>query len=805
MIKRTHMIPLAAALLAAGCNLNPLPQVVPVTEAPTEQVQATEAPTATMMPTATIAPGILLEQGDSELLNGYFENAATTYQRLVEQAGAPTVEGATAAYGMGQAAVREGLFAEAVEALTTLIEEHPQDERVAQAHYLRGEAYLGLARWSEAIADFETYLVLRPGLIDSTVYERIGDAQLALSQTDTALISYRKAADASRNQAALLALRERVAQVDASAGHTADAVAQYDEILGVAQNEAYRASIALRAAQALMDAGDTQAGLVRMNQVFTSYAEQPEAYEAMRVLLENGVELEAMARGRVSFHYGDYPAAVAAFNDYSEAQTNVGNIPAELYLMLGRAYREIGSTQAALTAFQTIIDHYSTDLLFGTALLEQGRTRFAGGDNAGAIEQYMHMVDVYDYLPEAPEALWQAGYVYSLEQQVEQAWAVFERLADSYPESAQARDGLFLAASLAYKAGELDVAERYYSEISVKTSGQEQAAAYFWVGRLALQHGDARRASVAAQAFGLAVQAAPESYFAARAADLIDARQPFTPPERVQFTFDEAQEIAEAEGWLRETYQITQKGTLSALAPELDGDARMVRGRELWSVAEYDAALAEFDDLIAANQSNALASYQLAIYFRSVGAYYSSVVAASYVIRNAQIGTLDAPSYIARLRYPAYYLDVVQEVSTRRNIDPLLIFAVIRNESLFNTYANGADGEKGLMQVMAGAADAIAADLQWANYQPAELYRPYAGIEFGAYSLEQQFRRFGENVPAALAGYDAGAGRAQAWLDLAGSDPDQLMTAIDVDSTRAYVQSVYSYYNVYRALYGAEG
>ena len=40
--------------------------------------------------------------------------------------------------------------------------------------------------------------------------------------------------------------------------------------------------------------------------------------------------------------------------------------------MLGRAYREIGNTQAALTAFQTIIDHYPTDPLFGDGAARTG-------------------------------------------------------------------------------------------------------------------------------------------------------------------------------------------------------------------------------------------------------------------------------------------------------------------------------------------------------------------------------------------------------------------------------------------------
>ncbi len=175
------------------------------------------------------------------------------------------------------------------------------------------------------------------------------------------------------------------------------------------------------------------------------------------------------------------------------------------------------------------------------------------------------------------------------------------------------------------------------------------------------------------------------------------------------------------------------------------------------------------------------------------------MVAASYVIRRAQVGTLDAPAYLARLRYPAYYVDIAQD--TGQGIDPLLLLSLMRYESLFNTYAAGSSGEKGLMQVSPTRADAIASELQWQNYQQADLFRPYAGITFGAYDLAEQLQRFGSNIPAALAAYSVGAGRAQAWLDLSGGDPDQFMTAIDDDSARAYVQSITSAYTIYRALY----
>jgi soluble lytic murein transglycosylase len=155
------------------------------------------------------------------------------------------------------------------------------------------------------------------------------------------------------------------------------------------------------------------------------------------------------------------------------------------------------------------------------------------------------------------------------------------------------------------------------------------------------------------------------------------------------------------------------------------------------------------------------------------------------------------------MRYPAYYSDIIQDVSARRNLDPLLMLALIRHESLFDTNATAAAGEKGLTQVIPPTGQYIADQIQWPDYQHADLFRPYAGIEFGAYYLSEQMRLF-DNLPyIALSAYNAGPGRAQDWRALSGDDPDLYMNAITIDSTQLYVQRIYSHYSIYRVLYGA--
>ena len=307
-------------------------------------------------------------------------------------------------------------------------------------------------------------------------------------------------------------------------------------------------------------------------------------------------------------------------------------------------------------------------------------------------------------------------------------------------------------------------------------------------------------------AFQLAASAAPDSYFAARADDFRIGRQPMQPPANLRFNFDINAEVSAAEAWLRQTFSLEQSGDLWRLSDALNVDPHMIRGRELYAVGAFDEAAVEFEELVgqARNQGDVLASYQLAIHLRGLGAYRESIIAAADVIIAGNTGTLGAPRFIARMRFPDYYIDLIAPVAEERGIDPLLMLSLIRQESLFNTYATAGAGEKGLMQVIPSTAQYIAEELNWPDYKHSDLFRPYAGVAFGAYYIDEQLELFNQNPIVALAAYNAGPGRAYDWNLLSGGDPDLFMTTITIDSTRHYVQFIYRNYNIYRELYGEE-
>ncbi|MBN1965373.1 MAG: transglycosylase SLT domain-containing protein, partial [Anaerolineae bacterium] len=353
--------------------------------------------------------------------------------------------------------------------------------------------------------------------------------------------------------------------------------------------------------------------------------------------------------------------------------------------------------------------------------------------------------------------------------------------------------------TLAYNQGNTGRAAQLFSQLAATGTGENRAAAYLWVGRLYQMDG---KDDLARQAYREAAAADPGGYYSLRADDLLSGRAPFQPPAALVFDFNEAAQLTEAETWLRTTFGITQEGPLYPLGAALEADPRMIRGRELMAVAAYDAAEAEFDSLREELEDDPLVTYRLALAFRDMGLYRLSITAAATLIESAGIASSAAPAYIARLRFPVYYKDLVLPNCAQYGLDPLLVFALIRQESLFEGLATSYAAAQGLMQIIPDTGAWIALQLGWPNYQNSDVYRPYINVTFGTYYLAWILEQVSGLSYVALAGYNGGPTNAIQWLNISGPDLDLFLQTISYDETRTYVRRIYEQYGIYRALYG---
>ena len=226
-----------------------------------------------------------------------------------------------------------------------------------------------------------------------------------------------------------------------------------------------------------------------------------------------------------------------------------------------------------------------------------------------------------------------------------------------------------------------------------------------------------------------------------------------------------------------------------------------MRGELLWRLGLYEDGKRELEALRQDYARDAVASYQLALRFRDIGIYRSSIIAADSVLLLSGQSVFEAPRLIGRLSYPVYYSDIILSLAENYGYDPLLQFALVRQESLYESFIASHAGAQGLSQVMPATGEYIAQRLGLTDYENQDLYRPRMGLVFGAYYLQEQLNTFDGDIPAALSAYNAGPGNAARWHAAAGDDLDLYLETVNFSETRTYIQRIYSGYVIYRYLY----
>lgn len=156
-----------------------------------------------------------------------------------------------------------------------------------------------------------------------------------------------------------------------------------------------------------------------------------------------------------------------------------------------------------------------------------------------------------------------------------------------------------------------------------------------------------------------------------------------------------------------------------------------------------------------------------------------------------------------RYSYPLEYQELVTSYARKRDLEPSLVYAVIRCESGFDPEAQSNVGAKGLMQLMDET-------FEWAQMRdgvrdyenPSRLFEPEMNIRYGTLVLRLLLDEFG-STENAVAAYHAGWGNVKQWLaDGAYSQDGRTLSRIPFSDTRAYVQKVLHAQEKYRELYG---
>ncbi len=379
----------------------------------------------------------------------------------------------------------------------------------------------------------------------------------------------------------------------------------------------------------------------------------------------------------------------------------------------------------------------------------------------------------------------------------------WETMAAQYPSDSQAFDALIFAGVSHYRLAEYSQAQADFQQsLALTIDPSDQAEALLWVGKAQNIQNDPANAQTSWQ---VAAAKDPTGYYSDRASELLLNQPPFAPAKALNLVVDLNAEQLDAQTWMRATFSLAQDVDLSDLGP-LASDLRMVRGQEFWNLGIYSQASAEFQDLQTEVQSSPTNTFRLIHFFVDQGFYRQAIQASCQVLTLAGMGdaaALTAPPYFNHVRFGLYYQDQVLAAAQAENLDPLLLFSLIRQESLFDGYIQSSAGAVGLTQLMPATAQEVVTNMGWPdNFTQSDLDRPVINIPLGAHYLAQYQALLNNNLYAMLAAYNGGPGNAAAWLSLAPDDPDLFLEVVRIQETRDYITSIVENYAIYKQLYG---
>ncbi|WP_199248687.1 lytic transglycosylase domain-containing protein [[Phormidium] sp. ETS-05] len=332
-------------------------------------------------------------------------------------------------------------------------------------------------------------------------------------------------------------------------------------------------------------------------------------------------------------------------------------------------------------------------------------------------------------------------------------------------------------------SGDLAEARRWAKELREENPHSEEAAeANFWRGKWAIRLGKEKEAQ---EDFEYVLTHHPESYFAWRSAvylgwnvgDFTTVRQ--LQPEVVKPSRREL--LPAGEEILQELYLLAQ-----------DQDAWT-----LWQV--------EFTNRIQPTVPEQFTDgvIRLGVGDNLDGIFMlSSLAWRSQPEEQAQYEKLaQQPAYWQAL-YPFPYKDLILKWSAQRQLNPLLVTALIRQESRFTPKIKSWAGAVGLMQVLPETAEWRATSMQVKEY---DLENPDDNINFGTEFLDYTHKEYSNNSMLAVASYNAGPGAVADWLKRFGfQDPDEFAQKIPFPETNDYIRKVFGNYWNYLRLYNPE-
>ena len=366
------------------------------------------------------------------------------------------------------------------------------------------------------------------------------------------------------------------------------------------------------------------------------------------------------------------------------------------------------------------------------ALYQIGQILWNRHENRQALEYFKIILEQYPTSPYIDRANYAAADIYESFGQKSEASNLYNKVITQFPNSQVREDAMWRLAWIYYRAAEWQAAFGAFGALASQAKDRSfGTAAVYWQARSAEKSGDYEAAK---RLFLQIVKGGDESYYQGLA---IHALQRF--------------------GVLVEETKTSAATPPTEPDPPLNANAsfHLSRARELAAISLNRMAVAELDEVGRANPPGRLRPILMREYFRNQ-AYSRSLTLANQLPGSNGERTFSN-------RFPLAFWNMVKQHAEEREIDPYLILALVRQESLFDTRARSSAAALGLMQLLPSTAKRIAKQMGMSSPSPNALFEPEVNLALGTQYLKDLLQRYSNNWFKAIAAYNAGESAVDRW------------------------------------------
>ncbi|HIK22418.1 MAG TPA: transglycosylase SLT domain-containing protein [Thermosynechococcus sp. M3746_W2019_013] len=480
----------------------------------------------------------------------------------------------------------------------------------------------------------------------------------------------------------------------------------------------------------------------------------------------------------IAFGYWEKMQYASAAAAYAKAPPT----PLNLY-RVGRGRQLSEDTAGAIAAYQALIQRFPNSSEAALAQLRLAHLAKTPAARLPLLAKCLQFATQNQAPAIAADALLAQYQAYRELGNTKGAQQTQQQLFKTYPQSSAAAELRWQLAQGAAQKRQWSQAQQWVREI-LKFNPESELApqAAFWQGKW---QGEAGQPQGQRQTWQLVTERYPHTYYAWRAASLL---------KKPVGTFTTLRQQRPSVAGDRQTLLPLATGS-----PTLQELYLLRQFQEAWQRWQW-----EFQNRVTPTAAEQLTDGLIRL---GVGEYLDGI----FMLQNLFTRAAREPqvaTFLAPLRrdvrfwyalYPLPYWELVKKWSLTHNLNPLLVMALIRQESRFEKDIRSVVGATGLMQLMPETAAWIAEQLNLEDYS---LVDPEHNIRLGTWYFDYTHNQYNQNTLLALASYNAGPGNVSQWLERFDiGDSDRFVESIPFPETYGYVKSVLENYWNYWQLY----